>query len=75
MNPHGRIVNVSSANGELQHFGSQSLQARFRDPDITLQDIEQLAQEYEVGPCTDAYTNLPPPPSQTRTFTTGVSSR
>lgn len=58
MNPNGRIVNVSSANGELQHFGSESLRARFRDPDITLQDIEQLAQEYEVGCFTDAYADL-----------------
>lgn len=49
MKPGSRIVNVSSQSGNLEQFGSQ-LQARFRDPKITLSDIEALAQEYEVEP-------------------------
>ena len=43
----GRIVNVSSASGELGQFGKR-LQMRFRDPVITLEDVEALAKEYEV---------------------------
>ena len=47
MRPEGRIVNVSSASGNLQQFG-QGLQSRFRNPQNTLGDVEALAQEYEV---------------------------
>ena len=48
MKPEGRIVNVSSASGELRQFGG-ALQSRFRQPHITLSGVEALAQEYEVS--------------------------
>ena len=48
MRAEGRIVNVSSASGQLQQFG-QALQSRFRNPEITLEALEALAQEYEVS--------------------------
>ena len=47
MRPGGRIVNVSSVSGGLHKFG-ETLQSRFRDPNITLDNVELLAQEYEV---------------------------
>lgn len=46
MKPGGRIVNVSSASGNLQQFRT-TLQSRFRNPNLTLADVEALAQEYE----------------------------
>lgn len=47
MRKNGRIVNISSANSNLNNY-SQNIQDRFRNPNKTLQDIETLVQEYEV---------------------------
>lgn len=47
MRKGGRIVNVSSASGGLAQF-SPNLRERFRDPRNTLEDVEELVQEYEV---------------------------
>ena len=43
----GRIVNLSSVASGLQIY-SKDVQARFRDSNMTLEDVEQLAREYEV---------------------------
>ena len=55
MRPEGRIVNVSSASGNLQQFGPE-LQSRLRNPRNTLRDVEALAQEYEV--CSNLFATL-----------------
>jgi carbonyl reductase 1 len=47
MRKNGRIVNVSSANSNLNNY-SQNIQDRFRNPNKTLQEIETLVEEYEV---------------------------
>ncbi|KAI4209323.1 MAG: hypothetical protein LQ351_007749, partial [Letrouitia transgressa] len=47
MSPAGRIVNVSSVSGALHQF-NQLLQTRLRNPKITLEEVEALAQEYEM---------------------------
>ena len=44
----GRIVNVSSTASGLSQY-SESLQERFRDSKMTLQDLEALMQEYQVS--------------------------
>ena len=48
MRKNGRIVNVSSAGSSLSNY-SPDIQERFRNPHKSLQDIETLVQEYEVG--------------------------
>ena len=48
MRQNGRIVNVSSVGGTLKNY-SADIQERFRNPNKSLQDIEILVQEYEVG--------------------------
>ena len=48
MRLEGRIVTVSSVSGHYGLFG-QALRARFRDPEITLEGIEDLARKYEVS--------------------------
>lgn len=42
----GRIVNISSVGSSL-HIYNKAVQQRFRNPDMTLKDLEQLAQEYQ----------------------------
>ena len=42
----GRIVNVSSTGSSLSNY-SKEIQQRFRDPKMTLQDLETLMEEYE----------------------------
>jgi carbonyl reductase 1 len=46
----GRIVNLSSVSSTLKPY-SEQIRQRFRNPDMTLEDLEQLAQEYEVPRC------------------------
>ncbi len=48
----GRIVNVSSTGSSLSGY-SQEIQDRFRNPKMTLDDLEQMMNEYQV---------IPPPP-------------
>ena len=43
----GRIVNVSSTGSSLSQY-SEEIQQRFRSPKMTLQDLEDLMQEYQV---------------------------
>jgi len=43
---NGRIVNVSSTASSLGEYG-EILQQRFRNPNMTLQDLEELMQEYQ----------------------------
>ncbi|KAM0797703.1 carbonyl reductase 1 [Usnea florida] len=42
----GRIVNISSTGSSLDQY-SEEIQQRFRSPKITLQDLEDLIQEYQ----------------------------
>lgn len=42
----GRIVNVSSTASGLGEYG-EVLQQRFRNPKMTLQDLEEMMQEYQ----------------------------
>lgn len=41
----GRVVNVSSVASSLGKY-NKNLQSRFRDPNVTYQDMDQLAKEY-----------------------------
>ena len=45
--PKGRIVNISSVGSSLGIY-SKAVQSRFRNPAMTLQELEDLAKEYEV---------------------------
>lgn len=47
MKPGSRIVNFSSVASSLESY-SQNLQARFRDPHMTMPDLQSLVAEYEV---------------------------
>ena len=42
---NGRIVNLSSGSGELQYYPA-TLANRFRDPKITVDQLNELAEEY-----------------------------
>ncbi|KAL8806522.1 MAG: hypothetical protein Q9182_001305 [Xanthomendoza sp. 2 TL-2023] len=42
----GRIVNVSSTGSSLSGY-SKEIQERFRNPKMTLQDLEQMMNEYQ----------------------------
>jgi carbonyl reductase 1 len=44
----GRIVNVSSQSGLLKYHGPK-IARRFRAPTLTLEDVDQLVEEYNVG--------------------------
>ena len=43
----GRIVNLSSFGSALTPYSAE-IQARFRDPKLTLEGLEGIAQEYQV---------------------------
>ena len=43
----GRIVNVSSTGSSLGQY-SEEIQQRFRSSNMTLQDLEDLMEEYQV---------------------------
>lgn len=43
---NGRIVNVSSTGSSLNNYSS-NIQARFRNPKMTLQDLEAMMQEFQ----------------------------
>ena len=47
MKPGSRIVNLSSVASSLGSY-NQDLQARFRDPHLTISGLQSLAAEYEV---------------------------
>lgn len=47
LTPHGRIVNLSSVASSLKPY-SADIQARFRNA-TSLQDLSDLAKEYEVS--------------------------
>lgn len=47
MRAGGRIVNLSSVASSIQRY-SKDLQTRFRDPKMTMADLEALVAEYEV---------------------------
>ncbi len=44
--PHGRVVNVSSMAGTLNHLTSQDLRDRFSDPNLTEAGLVVLMEEY-----------------------------
>ena len=44
----GRIVNVSSTGSGLSIY-SDKIQRQFRDPRMTLEDLESMMQQYQVG--------------------------
>ena len=46
LSPHGRIVNLSSVASTLKPYGEQMRQ-RFRNPGMTLEQLEKLVREYE----------------------------
>ncbi|KAK5015104.1 hypothetical protein LTR60_003033 [Cryomyces antarcticus] len=46
MPAHSRITNLSSVGSSLEHY-SPAIAARFRDPNMTLADLAQLADEYQ----------------------------
>ena len=43
----GRIVNVSSTGSSLGQY-SKEIQQRFRNPKMTLEDLEGMMQQYQV---------------------------
>ncbi len=48
MKPDGRIVNLSSVASGLKQYGEGN-RARFRDPKLSIEDLEEMAAEFEVG--------------------------
>ena len=50
----GRIVNVSSVGSSLNQY-SDEIKQRFRDPKMTLEDLEGMMTEYQVSPHLTAY--------------------
>ena len=50
LSENSRIVNLSSVSSTLKPYGEQ-IRQRFRNADMTLEDLEQLAREYEVPRC------------------------
>jgi len=46
MAKHGKIVNVSSSLGKFFHWTNQDLVKRFENPNITMKELNQLANEY-----------------------------
>lgn len=48
LRPKGRIVNVSSAGSSLNNY-SPELQSRFRNPKMTLPELEDMMQEYQAA--------------------------
>jgi carbonyl reductase 1 len=49
LSDHGRIVNLSSVSSTLKPY-SEQVRQRFRNPDMTLEELEQLVQEFEASP-------------------------
>ena len=47
MAPNGRIVNLSSVASTLKPY-SEQIRQRFRQQNLTFEDLEQLAQEFQV---------------------------
>ena len=47
MKGNGRIVNLSSLASSLQPY-SEINRARFRDPRLSMSELEQMAAEFEV---------------------------
>ena len=43
----GRIVNLSSVASSLSSY-SEAIRKRFRDPNLTLDGLEQIAQDFEA---------------------------
>ena len=48
LSPTGRIVNLSSVGSSLKAY-SPAIQQRFRNPNMTSQDLETLAVEFEAS--------------------------
>ena len=48
MSKRGRIVNLSSVASSLGQY-SKRIQQQFRSPNMTLEDLEALLQEYQVS--------------------------
>lgn len=47
LSQNGRIVNVSSTGSSLGQY-SKDIQQRFRSSKMTLEDLEEMMQEYHV---------------------------
>ncbi|KAI4238009.1 MAG: hypothetical protein L6R40_005820 [Gallowayella cf. fulva] len=60
LSKRGRIVNVSSTGSSLSGY-SKEIQDRFRSPKMTLQDLEQMMNEYQVSaiPANHSYSENP----------------
>lgn len=48
LSPNGRIVNISSVGSTLSPYHKR-VQERFRNPDMSFAELEQLAQDFEVS--------------------------
>ncbi|KAF6203902.1 hypothetical protein GE061_002240 [Apolygus lucorum] len=46
LRPHARVVTVSSAAGFLQRINNEELRSRYADPNLTVEDLDKLVQEY-----------------------------
>ena len=44
---NSRIVNMSSVGSSLNHY-SDELKHRFRDPNMTLENLQDMVTEYQV---------------------------
>ncbi|KAG6459699.1 carbonyl reductase [NADPH] 1 [Manduca sexta] len=42
----GRVVNISSSCGHLSHIPSGNLRKRFQDPELTVEELSALMQQY-----------------------------
>eukprot|EP01124_Arcella_intermedia_P014645 TRINITY_DN21187_c0_g1_i1.p1 TRINITY_DN21187_c0_g1~~TRINITY_DN21187_c0_g1_i1.p1 ORF type:complete len:269 (-),score=62.43 TRINITY_DN21187_c0_g1_i1:28-738(-) len=58
LNPHGRLVNVSSGAGRLGILQNESLKAQFTDPSLTEEKLDDLVQTFFKAVKEDNYAQL-----------------
>lgn len=46
LRPHARVVQISSAMGHLSRIPGEQLKARFSNPDLTEEELNQILREF-----------------------------
>lgn len=46
LRPNGKVVNVSSSAGRLQRLPSADMQAKLKDPNLTIENLSKLMKQY-----------------------------
>lgn len=73
MSAHGRMVNLSSVASSLKQY-SEAIQARFRNPENSIEDLDALAEEYLVNPHPSFPPSAPKSPTDLLRRQSSVSS-